>query len=234
MLKRVRINKGSGEEFLDYFNEDEYDKGILLLNSDFEFDYVDRETGMTPLITALNHSPEGEYVDVAMRILYSGYANPYVIAKDGSSALSMACQFGLLEIVEYLFRYSKLNCHHIDDDGNTPLMNCLLYKNQECAVFLLYSGKYLNIEYTTRTGRSALQMALKKDMKEIALMIYQRLPIKHQIKMLKHYDKLIDMYQTSWKRDLKTYFTYNLQLSYFFLPLNEKIFDKISDYLHFS
>ncbi len=234
MLKRVKINKGSGEEFIEHFNNEEYDEGILLLDSDFEFDYVDRETGFTPLITAINHSPEGEYLDVAMRILHSGYSNPYTIAEDGSSALSMACQFGHIEILEYLSRYPKLNCHHTDDDDNTPLMNCLLYKSVECAKFLLYSRRYLHIEFATLRGRSALQMALKKDMKEIALMIYERLPIKHHVKMLKTYDQLIDMYQTSWKRDLKVSFTYNLRSSYFFLQLNEKIFDKISDFLHYS
>lgn len=234
MLKRGRINKGSGEEFIDFFNEEEYDEGIRLLDSDFEWDYEDSDNGFTPLIIAINHSPDGEYKDVALRILSSGYANPYVIAKDGSSALSMACKFGLTEIVEYLGRYSKLNCRHRDEDNNTPLMNCLLFKSVDCAKLLLYSRYDIYIEYITTKGRSALQLSLKKELKEITLLIYMRLPLKHHIKYMSMYQKLIYEYKkTSWIDDFKVSFQSNLMNSYFFIHLNEKIFKKIVDYLHF-
>lgn len=234
MLKRGRINKGSGEEFIDFFNEEEYDEGIRLLDTDFEWDYEDSESGITPLIMVLNNSPEGEFTDVAMRILNSGYCNPYVIMKDGSSALSMACRFGLFEVVNRLLWYKKINCRHRDEDNNTPLMNCLLYKSVDCAKLLLYSHYDIYIEYITPKGRSALQLSLKKDLKEIALIIYSKLPLKHHIKYLSMYEKLIYEYKkTDWMDDFKFSFQSNLMNSYFFIQLNEKIFKKIVDYIHF-
>lgn len=139
-----------------------------LLEKELDINFVQRKTGMSPLMTAANAGQPA-----AVELFLQHGAAPNLRADDNASALHWACRCGNLQIVDMLLEAgADVNVRRStdrNDEGPTPIHMAL--SNQQCESRneivrkLIDAGASLDIEFL---GRTVLQYAEWRDCEEIA------------------------------------------------------------------
>lgn len=92
---------------------------------------------------------------------------------DGTTAIHIACEHKMEEVVLELLDKKDLNINAKDSDGDTPLITACLYNMEEVALKLLDMPK-IDVNAKNNDGDTALLFACVNNLESVALKLFKK------------------------------------------------------------